>query len=125
LVTCCALFSRCAAQERKAALLVARSGQPSWLTKLQLLTNPLQPHPYIKVLRSALPPLPHVCRHAPDTACLCQASVLVALDWLLACPPDEAVFKQRALSAAKGHGESGCCLIAVQTFNLYNAGTHM
>jgi hypothetical protein len=86
---------------RKAAV-----GQAPWLAGLQLLTNPLQPHPCIRVLSSPLPPLPHVCDSGKSAGvCLCQAAVLVVLDWLLAFPPDAALLQRRAHSAARGHGE--------------------
>ncbi|KAF6260481.1 hypothetical protein COO60DRAFT_1637574 [Scenedesmus sp. NREL 46B-D3] len=88
-------------RERRAASGQAR-GRPSALTELALLTNPQHPHPHLRVLSSPLPPLPHVCRHAPAAVCLCQASVLVAVDWLLASPPDEELLRQREHATAEG-----------------------
>lgn len=90
-------------QDRKAATGQA-AGRPSALMTVQL-TNPESPEPQLQLLAGALPPLPHVCRHQPGAACLCQGSVLAALDWLLASPPDDATLEARQRGSDSAHRE--------------------
>ncbi|WIA09876.1 hypothetical protein OEZ85_010090 [Tetradesmus obliquus] len=88
-------------RDRKAATGQA-AGRPSALMTVQL-TNPESPEPQLQLLAGALPPLPHVCRHQPGAVCLCQGSVLAALDWLLASPPDDATLEARQRGSDSAH----------------------
>jgi hypothetical protein len=81
-------------------------GRPSALMALRLLSNTQQPDPQLRLLHSPLPPLLHVCRHVQGASCLCQVSVLVALDWLLASPPDEDLLRLREGPSRHPHRES-------------------
>lgn len=68
-------------------------GRPNSVQTTRLLGGP---QGFVKLYRGRLPPLLHDCERSQAGHCYCHAAVLVAVEWLLACPITAEVVQQRA-----------------------------